>query len=475
MDFDLSKKHCFYFNEISMIPRGSGNERGISDYVASFAEKHGFDYVQDDILNVIVHKTASEGYEDHEPVMLQAHMDMVCEKNKDVEHDFEKDPLDLYTEDGWLKARGTTLGADDGYGVAYMLAILDDPDLKHPDLYCYFTVMEEIGLVGASRLKKSDLHGKRYINLDGGGEVVTCVSSSGGARVEIVFPVTKEKNAKPAYRLSVRGLSGGHSASKIHLEKGNANILAVRILKELQEKGMDVQLCDFDGGLKYNAIPREADAVFASSTAYEELKKEITESTGNIAAELEFSDAGFFTIFEKAESETVIAKDCSDHFLNYLFLMPNGFQHRSMSVEGLTVASLNAGVIRTKENEISLMDLVRSPLASHTDELLMKMRLLGNMFHARVNVGERYGGWNYSAESVLREKLREVLLDHGTKLKERATHGGLECGIFKALDPELDIITYGPIAFGEHTPEEKLDLASFDRAYGVLCELLEKL
>lgn len=475
MDFDLSKKHCFYFNEISRIPRGSGNERAISDYVAGFAEKHGFDYVQDDILNVIVHKPASDGYEDHGPVMLQAHMDMVCEKNKDVEHDFERDPLDLYTEDGWLKARGTTLGADDGYGVAYMLAILDDPDLKHPDLYCYFTVMEEIGLVGASRLKKNDLHGKRYINLDGGGEVVTCVSSSGGARVEVVFPITKEKNTKPAYRLSVRGLSGGHSASKIHLEKGNANILAVRILKELQEKEMDVQLCDFDGGLKYNAIPREADAVFASSTVFEELEQAVQESTDKIAMELEFSDAGFFTVFEKTEWETVIAKENSDDFLNYMFLIPDGFQHRSMSVEGLTVASLNAGVIRTKENEISLMDLVRSPLASHTDELLMKMRLLGKVFHAQVNIGERYGGWNYSAESGLREKLREVLKAHGTELKERATHGGLECGVFKALDPELDIITYGPVAFGEHTPEEKLDLASFDRAYGILCELLENL
>ena len=181
MDFDLNKRHCYYFNEISKIPRGSRNEKAISDYLVSFAKEQGLWYKQDDVYNVIIDKPASEGYENSAPIILQAHIDMVCEKNKDVEHDFEKDPLDLYVEDGWLKARGTTLGADDGYGVSYMLAILEDKSLKHPPLSCIFTSMEEIGLLGAANLKAEDLHGKKLINLDGGGEIRTTVSSAGGA------------------------------------------------------------------------------------------------------------------------------------------------------------------------------------------------------------------------------------------------------------------------------------------------------
>ena len=472
MEFDLNKRHCYYFNEVAKIPRGSFNEKAVSDYLAAFAKENGLAYKQDDKFNVIIDKPASPGYEDNEPVILQAHIDMVCEKNKGVEHDFTKDPLDLYVEDGWLKARGTTLGADDGYGVSYMLAILEDKDLKHPPLSCIFTSMEEVGLLGAANLKAEDLHGRRLINLDGGGEVCTTVSSAGGATGRIHCPVRFEENTKPAYALRVRGLKGGHSGARIHMELGNSNTLLARVLKELQMQGMDVQLASFNGGLKYNAIPREADAVFVSAADPEKLQAAVRCSEAKIREELEFSDPGFSVIFETADAEKVIVQQDSDAFLNYMYLMINGFQHRSVAVEGLTAASLNAGVVTTKENEILITDLIRSALTSHTDDMIGHLKVLAELCGAKVEVVDRFPGWGFKADSPLRNILREVLKERGVELEEEATHGGLECGMFKGLDKDLDIITYGPVAHGAHTPEEKLDLASFDRAFAVLCEVL---
>lgn len=475
MDFDLNKRYCYYFNEISKIPRGSRNEKAVSDYIVGFANGHGLSYKQDEVFNVLISKPASAGYEDAETVVMQAHIDMVCEKNNDVVHDFEKDPLDLYVEDGWLHARGTTLGADDGQGVAYMLAILEDDTLKHPKLQCIFTSMEEIGLLGACALKKEDIHGKQMINLDGGGEVVTCVSSSGGARAKITKPVTFEKNDKNTYRLSVRGLLGGHSASRIHLERGNSNIIAARILREAQAAGIVLQIADFRGGLKFNAIPREADVLFASDSSKAELEEVLKPVIGNIRSELEFSDPGLHvSLYEEPKADAVLTQKDTDDILNMMYVMPNGFQHKSLAIEGLTVASLNAGVAYFENGLFTIDNLIRSAAASHTDQMILQIRIIGKAFGFDIRVNDRYGGWAYSADSRLREILKGVLKDKGIEMKERATHGGLECGIFKALVPEMDIITYGPVSEGEHTPDEKLDLASFDRAYENLCELLKR-
>ncbi|MCR5795923.1 MAG: beta-Ala-His dipeptidase [Solobacterium sp.] len=474
MEFDLNKRHCYYFNEIAKIPHGSFNEQAISDYLVTFAKDNGLAYKQDDKFNVIIDKPASPGYEDSEPVILQAHIDMVCEKNKDVEHDFTKDPLDLYVEDGWLKARGTTLGADDGYGVSYMLAILENKDLKHPPLSCIFTSMEEVGLLGAANLQAEDMHGRRLINLDGGGEVRTTVSSAGGATGLSHCPIRFEASTKPAYALRVRGLKGGHSGALIHMELGNSNTLLARILKELQLQGLDVQLSSFNGGLKFNAIPREADAVFVSAADPEKLQAAIRCSEANIREELEFSDPGFSVIFEPADAEKAIVQKDSDAFLNYMYLMINGFQHRSVAIEGLTAASLNAGVVTTKEDEILIEDLIRSALKTHTDDMISHLKVLAGLCGVTVEIRDRFPGWGFKADSPLRNTLREVLKERGIELKEEASHGGLECSMFKGLVEDMDIITYGPVSQGAHTPGEKLDLASFDRAFDVLCEVLAR-
>lgn len=475
MEFDLSKKHCYYFNEISKIPRGSGNEKAISDYIVKLAEEKGYHYLQDGLYNVIVNKPASQGYEDAETVILQAHMDMVCEKNSDTEHDFTKDPLDLYVdEEGWLHAKGTTLGADDGQGVAYMLAILDDPNLKHPPLQCCFTVMEEIGLLGAIALKKEYFHARRYINLDSGGETLTCVSSSGGARITLKKSLTYETNDKAAYCLQISGLKGGHSAGCIHLERGNAILLGARIMKQLQDHFPDLCLSDLHGGMKFNAIPREASFSFCCNADKDQLQGIIDNCAKEIGEELQYSDAGFTVSFSETTQTEAIDYEQSHQIIDFLNIIPNGLQHHSMAIEGLSVASLNAGVLHIEDKTLYLDDLIRSALASHGDQMIRQFEILCPLFAFTYTINDRYYGWDYSKDSKLREILAQVLLEKGFHLQEKATHGGLECGIFKNLLPDLDIITYGPVSYGEHTPDEKLDLASFDRAYANLLEVLER-
>ena len=473
MEFDLNKRHCYYFNEISLIPRGSKNEKAISDYIVAFAKEHGLTYKQDDFWNVIVDKPATEGYENATPIVLQAHTDMVCEKNNDTMHDFEKDPLDLYVEDGWLKARGTTLGADDGYGVSYMLAILESKELKHPALSCIFTVQEEIGLVGALHLTKDDLHGERLINLDSGSEVETVVSSAGGARVLIDLDFTEEENNLSAYELEVKGLLGGHSGECINLERANANLLAIRILKEMQLKGIDVTLVNIDGGLKYNAIPREASVVFVSDSDVNKINEVLKEIETNIKTELEFSDPDVSISLKETEADKRIPKDRSKQIIDFLYLMPNGFKHKSMALDDLTTSSLNLGTIHRDGDKFVVQDLLRSAIPSFIDTLIYEIETLANAFGMQVNVSDRYGGWNYDKNSKLREKLKNELEKEGLTLIETASHGGLECGVFKTMKPELDVITYGPVTCDIHTPQERMDLASFDHCFAILCAVLE--
>lgn len=475
MEFDLSKRHCYYFNECAKIPHGSRNEKALSDYITVFAQEHGLKYKQDDVWNVIVYKDASKGYENAEPLILQAHIDMVCEKNKDSDHDFEKDALTLYTEDGWLHAKGTTLGADDCTGVAYMLAILEDDSLPHPPLECVFTTMEEIGLIGATKLNAEDLHAHRMISLDGGGEIHTMISSAGGCRCDIIKKPQWEVNSDPAYKLSVRGLSGGHSGGEIHKEKGNANQLVIRIVKEAILEGIDIRLASFSGGLKENAIPREAEVVFTSKADAKTIKEAIEKSASDIKTELEFSDNGFFVELEASQADQKMTQSVSDDIIDYVYLMPNGFQHRSMAIEGLTLTSLNLGVVTCNDDQLMLRVSLRSAIESGIDNLLRILSSLAKRLDFEVSCSARYPGWNYSEKSPMRDIYAKVVKElYDTQLETMAGHGGCECGVFKGLIPDIDIISAGPIAEGIHTPQEKLELQSFDRTYKLLCEIVKE-
>lgn len=477
MEFEITNRPRFFFKETTRIPHGSLNEKALSDYVVELAKKLGYQYKQDEMYNVIVYKPASAGYEDFKPLVIQAHLDMVCEKNKDCDLDFEKDPLRLYVDDeGWLKAKGTTLGADDCHGVAYMLAILEDKTLNHPALECIFTVQEEIGLIGSMYIKAEDVKGRRMISLDGGGETVTSVSSAGGCQVNLVKKLMMEENGDPTYKLGVRGLSGGHSGGEIHKEKGNANQLAARIIKEAMLQGVDVQIVSYDGGLKDNAIPREADIVFTSKTDFKAIQSSVEKSIEDIKIELEFSDAGFNAILEKLEPAVKKADHkSSEELIDYAYLMPNGFQHRSMAIEGLTLTSLNLGVVTTDDEEVKITVSVRSAIESGIDNLIRILKTLAGRLGFDVTTSARYPGWNFKEESSMREIYKKCVKEiYGEELKTVAGHGGCECGVFNNLVGGMDIISMGPKASGCHTPDEKLNLESFDRTYKLLCKVISE-
>lgn len=472
---DPTKAHQKYFEELTQIPHGSYKEEGYSNYLVEFAKAHEFRYVQDDMWNVIIYKPGSAGYENHEPVILQAHMDMVCEKNKDVDFDFEKDALQLCIEDGWLKAKGTTLGADDGSGVAYMLAILDSSELAHPPLECVFTVQEEVGLFGAMNLKKEQFSAKRLINLDDGGEISTCTTSAGGVNVILKRKVAMEKTALPVYELSITGLFGGHSGGEIHKEKGNANKLLARTLYHLHQLSV-VCLADVEGGLKDNAIPREASAKFTSALGYDAILAEVKQMAKDIAKELEFSDAGFTMRVKESEASLVMSVEDSDAYIRCMRLLPDGMRHHSMSIEGLTTASMNAAVVTLHEDELEINCSVRGALESYIDDIAQEVELLGKIFGFQTHREARYPSWSYDATSFMRETLQSVFKEQYHKeLELVAVHGGLECGVFKALDPDMDIVTMGPIMEDIHTPKERMNLASFDRTFDLLTAYLKQL
>lgn len=476
-EFDLNKAHCHYFNEICKIPHGSYNEQAISNYLVQFAKQRNLKYIQDDSYNVIIFKDASKGYENSASLLLQGHMDMVCEKNKSSDHDFLKDALDLEViNDEWLSAKGTTLGADDGVAVAYMLAILDDDNLKHPPLECCFTVEEETGLGGALRLDTSVFKARRMISLDGSGENVTTVSSSGGCDVIQTLKVNYQDNNSDSYRLFVYGLHGGHSAGEIHKEKGNAIKLAARILKQLMNDDIRINVSKIDGGLKRNAIPRECEVYFSCDTDSSTLGLKVQEMFEVLKKEYEYSEPNIKVEIEKVKTITRVMDEVSSKkLINYLFLSINGFQNKSLAVEGLTLASLNIGVINTFENEVKIYDLIRSPMESKVDLMINTIKALADLFDIEIETQNRYPGWNFKADSNLRVLMDLILQAKLNKpLIQRATHGGLECGVFASISDDMDIVTYGPIMEDIHTPDERLNLPSFDKAYEILTTIVER-
>lgn len=473
MEFDLTKPYCHYFHEICQIPHGSKNEKALSDYVVAFAKDHGFEVHQDDMWNVVVRKPASKGYENAPWLMLQAHLDMVCEKEPGVEFDFEKDAIQTYVdENGWLRAKGTTLGADDGMGVAYMLAILDDDDLKHPPLECVFTVQEEIGLCGALGMSKDQIKSHRMVSLDGGGEVVTAVSSAGGVMAISEVPVTWTKVDGNAYTLTVTGLTGGHSGGLIDKEKGNANKIIARILREMASRGVKFNLVDVNGGEKDNAITRESVAHFVSCVDQTTIQASVDQTFSEVFEELEFSDAGVQFILEKMDGFDGQAMDdaSSKRVVDFLYLIPHGMRHKSMKIAGLTLTSLNIGVVKTHCDHVMVNASIRSAMDNAVDDLVLTISTLASYFDTKVHEEARYPGWNYSEHSVMRQRFAQVFADlyDGQVLQERAGHGGTECSVFRKMYDDMDIISCGPISENAHTPQEGLNLESFDRAYKLL-------
>ncbi len=472
---DHNKAHQKFFEEMTRIPHGSFHERAYSDYLIDFAQSHNLRYIRDDMNNVIIYVPGTSGYEKHETVILQAHIDMVCEKNKDVAFDFEHDALKLRLDEGWLSAEGTTLGADDGCGVAYMLAIMDSDSIAHPPLECVFTVQEEVGLFGALGLDRQNISGKRLINLDDGGEFASGTTSAGGVNVIAKRALTWKDEEKEAFELTIGGLKGGHSGGEIHKERGNANKLAARILYTLSKQAK-LTLAHAEGGMKDNAIPREASAIFHTALSFSDCKEIVEQQKNEMMKELEFSDTDLHITLTKTKAARFMSKEDSQSFINFMRLIPNGMRHRSMSIEGLTTASSNAAVVTCDDSEIMINTSVRGALESYIDTIAEEIEILAKLCGLETVRDARYPAWSYDSESKMRSCLQAVCKEcYQKELVLMAVHGGLECGVFKMMDPDMDIVTMGPIMKDIHTPKECLSIDSFDRTFDLLCAFLKEL
>jgi len=466
-----------YFETISGIPRGSGNEKGISDYLVAFAKERGLWVHQDKALNVIIKKPGTKGYENAPTIILQGHMDMVCEKNAETVHDFVKDPIKLVVEGDFLKAEGTTLGADNGVAVAMALALLDSFDIPHPPLEVLITTCEEVGLLGAAALDGTLLEGRLLLNMDSGEEGFFCVCCAGGGRVDLSYaPDYCDLPAGYAVKtLKIKGLKGGHSGIDITKERANSNRLLGRVLRILQSK-FAVQFCGINGGSKENAIPREAEAVIAFDGAKGgELADEVRQIEKGFKREYGMSDEGLELCLEDCAEDIrkVFTRSLCDKIVSALLLLPNGVQAMSLALEDLPETSLNIGVVSTAESEIVIASGVRSSVGSRKDMLFDQIKVLAEATGATIRISGLYPAWEYNEKSVLRERAMQVFAEtFGREAAICGTHGGLECGIFCEKIGGVDIVSFGPDIHEMHTPNEKMSVSSFGRTWDFLTKLL---
>lgn len=472
------EKLFHFFEDISAIPRGSANEKAISDYLVAFAEERNLWYHRDALFNVIIKKPASAGAKEKPAVMLQGHTDMVCEKLAGVAHDFTTDPLDLIIKDGVLSANGTTLGGDNGAAVACMLAILDDDTLTHPALECVFTTQEEIGLNGAEALDKSLLSARTMINLDSEDEGVATVSCAGGLRFGLTRPITRSKKEGMLLHLEATGLLGGHSGTDINKEHQNANLLMARMINHLFHN-TDALLVDFNGGTKDNAIPRETSATlfYSDEVAAKNAENLALALSADFSSEIcPYEPAFQFLVSTENGTADVISAEDGKAFITAMCLAPNGVQFRNMNLDGFTVTSLNLGIAATDETSASLVFAPRSSVATLMSALKEKLCLLAETFGFEVSMRGEYPGWSFAEVSPIRDvfvqSYKELFHDD---LKIEAIHAGLECGLFSDAIPGLDAIAVGPTIRGCHTPDEHLPLDSFERFYELLTDVLKKL
>ena len=446
-----------YFEEISQIPRGSGNEKAISNYLVSFGKGLGLEVIQDPALNVIIKKPGTKGYENAPTVIIQGHMDMVCEKNKDTEHDFEKHPLKLRVEGDYIYATGTTLGADNGIAVAYGMAILAANDISHPPIEMLVTTDEEAGMGGAMQVSKDHISGKILLNIDSEEEGFLLVSCAGGVRTRVGLNIEWEdvKEDLESIEIRVRGLKGGHSGMEIDKERGNSNKLMGRVLNGLVDV-VDFRLAHLNGGSKNNAIPRECDALIVVEKDKVQLVKETVNFWNKtFKRELEAQDENVILEVEAVSNpKKAFSKETTVKAVMLLHLIPNGVDTMSMGIKGLVQSSTNLGVVTTTETEVEYDSATRSSLSSLKEEIVLRTRNIANLVGADFSTNADYPAWEYNPQSKIREICEKVMKDMtGKEAEIIAIHAGLECGLFsERLGSDIDMISFGPNMYDVHTP-----------------------
>ena len=467
-----------YFEEICKIPHGSGNTKQISDYLVQFAKDRGLKYIQDEMNNVVIYKPGTPGYENAPTVILQGHMDMVCEKRPDVVHDFTKDGLKLSVEGDYISANGTTLGGDDGVAVAYGLAILDSDTIAHPPLEVFITVDEEIGLLGAVGFDCSVLKGRRFINLDSEAEGSLWISCAGGMSGISHIPVARVDAKGEEVMVKITGLMGGHSGAEIDKNHANANKLLGTFLYSLR-KTTDYELISVQGGQKDNAITREAEAkLLIDAKELENVKAFAAELQKAWREEYTGTDEGITVLLtdEGAQEARVLHPTSREKVVFYLMNVPFGIQKMSGTISGLVETSSNIGILVTSEDEVTASSSIRSSVEAAGKNLSDKLEYLTEFLGGEYEIKGAYPAWEYRKDSPLRDKMVEVYEQmYGEKPKVVAIHAGLECGLFYKKMEGLDCVSLGPDIIDIHTSEEKLSISSTRRVWNYLIKVLEAL
>ena len=465
-----------YFEKLCSIPHGSGNTKEISDYLVSFAQEHGIRYQQDELNNVIMFQDGTCGMEDHEPVIIQGHMDMVCEKDEDSPINMETDGLDVTHDGEYVFAKGTTLGGDDGIAVAFALALLADSSIAHPPLEIVITVDEETGMEGATGIDLTGLKGRTLINIDSEEEGIFTVSCAGGARGTIKMPVSRRAVYGPCVRLTVEGLQGGHSGVEIHKNRANANKVMGEFLSRIQ-KLMPLCLTKLAGGSKDNAIPRSCSVTLVAMGSHieringiaEQLEQEIREQYDEPEVRIYGDDVDAF-------GGNALPTDLTAKVIGLLCAAPNGVQAWSQDIDGLVQTSLNLGIAKLEKEELRLTFAVRSSVNQEKWELLAQLAELARFHDAHYSEMGDYPAWEYKKESKLRDTMVRIYREMFEKEPEVvAIHAGLECGILSDKLPGLDCVSIGPEMHDIHTSREKLGIASTKRTWEFLLEILKNL
>ncbi len=472
----LSCRAFDYFLELSKIPHGSGNMEKISAYCVDFAEKHSLEYFTDDAKNVIIYKKATAGYENSEPVILQGHLDMVCQKTVNSEIDFFTDSLGVYLDGEFLKAKNTTLGADNGIAAAMILAILENDEISHPEIQAVFTTDEEVGMLGAAVLDMTKLTAKRMINLDSEDEGVVTVSCAGGADFRMYLPINLVKASGEILKITLSGLWGGHSGVDINKHRVNADILAGRILNEI-EKSVKFNLISINGGDKSNAIANHCEISVLTDNA-EEFSNKFNAYAEVIKNEISANEGGFKWQVSASSKGEAKAMDTgtTKKLIFALLCVPNGILSMSAEINGLVETSLNLGILKTEENGVVLQFALRSNKKSALIALISKMECFAQNVGAASDVSGFYPPWEYRQNSFLRNVYTKVYKEvFGVDSKAEAIHAGLECAMFASRIDGIDCIAIGPTLLDVHTVNERANIYSIDRTYRLLLEILKSL
>lgn len=477
MNNKQTERILHHFKEMDKIPRCSGNEKEVSNFLKNFAENLGLEVIQDSNLNIIIKKPGTKGYENSPVVILQGHMDMVCVKDDELDFNFETDALPIYVDGDWLRTKGTTLGADNGIAVAMSLAILADETLEHPALTVLVTTEEETGMDGVMALDPANVPGDILINIDSEEEGVALASCAGGVRNSLKLPIEwTEVDAAglTSYEIVISGLKGGHSGIEINKCRANANKLMGRLLHYIQD--LNVSVSSIAGGEKMNAISKRAILnITLAQEQSEALESKVKDFEIMVRAEFETADPGISVVTTKKDTVTkVFTKETAQNLMYILQLIPYGPQTMSANIPGLVESSSNIGVVEMDENEIEFNSAIRSSVSSLKREINHRIQAIANLTGATMELIADYPEWEFETESKVREIMKDVYQEmFGKELEVSAIHAGLECGFLSQKLGKIDMISIGPDITGAHTPKESLSIPSTERVYNFLCDVLK--